>query len=105
MSNGFPLGSSENPVLSSPEGAKAYLHQLRGRSGKPVSFYLSRRLWVRDGGAPHQLFVFCVTSDGVDLDVYFDPNHEDHREDRPLPGFTLEEGPGTGLSAGTRTRQ
>lgn len=89
--NAHPLGSRENPVrVGGPEGERAYIGRLRCGDGS------SPRVGPR---GEMGVGAFGSIVDGYPLDCgsaapgrttdLLDMYHEEHREDRAPPGFTL----------------
>jgi hypothetical protein len=86
------LGSTTNPVkCPGPPGEMEYLLRLRGSDGQPAGY---RRIGkVENGTLGHVVDVYAVVSADrkfawkLHMDMYF----MDHRETRPIQGFTLVE--------------
>lgn len=89
--NAHPLGSRENPVrVGGPDGERAYLARLRCSDGNVPRV---------GGGVDMGVGAFGSIVDGYRLDcgaarpgqvtLLMDKYHEENREDRAPPGFTL----------------
>lgn len=88
-----PLGSQQNPVrVGGPAGERAYLARLRCGDGRYPeferigSFGLGPWGYILDGYS-----LKCAS--GQEATVFMDMYHSTHREDRTVPGFTLEPAP------------
>jgi hypothetical protein len=85
-----PFGSLQNPVrVGGPEVERAYLARLRCADGRypeferEGSFGIGPWGYVVDGYS-----VKCAS--GQEAMVFMDMYHSRHREDRAVPGFTIE---------------
>jgi hypothetical protein len=88
-----PLGSQQNPVrVGGPAGERAYLARLRCQDGRfpeferTGSFGIGPWGYILDGYS-----VKCAS--GQEAMVFMDMYHSTHREDRAVPGFTIEPAP------------
>jgi len=85
-----PLGAERNPVRGrGPFGEREYLRRLRCSDGTAPTF--ERGGSVGEGGDEHILDVYSVLCPGAGraTSVYMDMYHDDVRERRPIPGFTV----------------
>lgn len=85
-----PLGSEANPVRAQgPAGEREYLARLRCADGRPPEV-LGRGSAMPGpfGGIADVYRLRCAGSPPVESGVFFDMYHQ-HRETRPIPGFTL----------------
>jgi len=87
-----PLGARENPVrVNMPAGERAYLARLRCSDGAAPSF-------SRDGSfgaGPYETIldrytVICANGTPAKSSVYMDMYFPEHKENRPIAGFTIE---------------
>ena len=86
----YPLGSAENPVrVGGPDGASNYLARLRcGDGSRPQVGRPSEGGIGAFGSVVQRYSLQC--SGGAPANVLFDIYHEEHVEDRPPAGFTIE---------------
>jgi hypothetical protein len=85
-----PLGTAENPVrVGGPAGERAYLARLRCEDGRYPEFERAGSVGVGPWGYIMDAYSVDCPS-GQKATVYMDMYHSTHREDRPVPGFTLE---------------
>jgi hypothetical protein len=85
-----PFGSAKNPVrVGGPGGERAYLARLRCEDGRYPEF-------DRDGSVGTGPYGFIldaysvVCASGQKATVYMDMYHSTIKEDRAVPGFTIE---------------
>ncbi|HJN60063.1 MAG TPA: tetratricopeptide repeat protein [Alphaproteobacteria bacterium] len=84
-----PLGASSNPVRADgPPGERQYLMRLRCPEGDAPAF--GRLGSVGEGPYGRIMDVYDVQCGGDgSAEVYMDMYHQNHNEQRPLPGFTI----------------
>lgn len=85
-----PLGSARNPVrVGGPAGERAYLARLRCEDGRYPEFERGGSTGVGPYG--YILDVYSVNCpSGQKASVFMDMYHSTIKEDRPVPGFTIE---------------
>lgn len=85
-----PHGSRENPVrVGGPGGERAYLARLRCADGRHPEFERGGSVGVGPWG--YILDAYSVTcASGEKATVFMDMYHSQHREERTVPGFTIE---------------
>jgi hypothetical protein len=86
-----PLGTLENPVrVGGPEGELAYLGRLRCADGKPPQAFDRKSGGIGAFGSVVGLYTLdCGTAAPGRSQIALDMYHEEHREDRAPPGFTI----------------
>ncbi|HEY0116189.1 MAG TPA: hypothetical protein VGB54_10740 [Allosphingosinicella sp.] len=87
----FPLGSKENPVrVGGPAGERDYLARLRCADGSaPVK---GARTDQGVGAFGSVVSGYALECGGVRTMLIMDMYHEEHRENRAPPGFTIQPG-------------
>ncbi|MGZ8283519.1 MAG: hypothetical protein ACXWUN_11315 [Allosphingosinicella sp.] len=90
----FPLGSIENPVrVGGPEGERAYLARLRCANGSPPQVGPRLDAGVGAFGTIVGAYALdCGPAAPGRTRLVMDMYHEEHREDRAPPGFTVAPG-------------
>lgn len=85
-----PHGSRENPVrVGGPGGERAYLARLRCEDGRYPEFERDGSVGVGPWGYIMDAYsVVCAS--GQKATVFMDMYHSRHREERTVPGFTIE---------------
>lgn len=85
-----PHGSRENPVrVGGPGGERAYLARLRCEDGRYPEFERAGSVGVGPWG--YIMDAYSVTcASGQKATVFMDMYHSTHREERTVPGFTIE---------------
>ncbi len=86
-----PLGSRENPVRAEmPVGELAYLARLRCSDGRAPQFQRGGSVGNSPYGNIMDVYdVNCGEDAPGRVSVYMDMYHRNHRETRPVPGFTI----------------
>lgn len=86
-----PLGSDKNPVrVNMPAGQQRYLSRLRCGNGQPPEFERGGSTGVGPFGSIVDVYeVDCGKAAPGKVAVYLDMYHAKHKEDRPVPGFTI----------------
>jgi hypothetical protein len=87
-----PLGSVQNPVrVGGPSGERAYLARLRCEDGRYPEFERigSHGPELSPWGYIMDTYSLACAS-GQKATVFMDMYHSRHREDRGVPGFTIE---------------
>jgi hypothetical protein len=87
----YPLGSLSNPVrVGGPEGARAYLARLRCADGAAPRVGPSRPGGVGAYGTIVDLYPLdCGAAAPGRAELIVDLYHEEHREQRAPPGFSI----------------
>lgn len=87
----FPLGDEKNPVrVNMPQGEQAYLARLRCSDGAAPAFARDGSVGIGVYGKILDLYsVKCAAGTPASAAVYMDMYHRDHREQRPIAGFTI----------------
>lgn len=85
-----PHGSRENPVrVGGPGGERAYLARLRCGDGRYPEFEREGSVGIGPWGYILDAYsVVCAS--GQKATVFMDMYHSRHREERTVPGFTIE---------------
>lgn len=85
----FPLGSADNPVrVGGPEGEGAYLARLRCTDGAAPT--IGARIDQGVGAFGSVVVSYRLACAGAEpVRLIMDMYHEEHREDRAPPGFTI----------------
>lgn len=85
-----PLGSQQNPVrVGGPGGERAYLARLRCEDGRYPEFDRDGSVGIGPYGYIMDVYsVVCAS--GQKASVYMDMYHSTVKEDRAVPGFTIE---------------
>lgn len=86
-----PLGSDKNPVrVNMPVGQQKYLSRLRCGNGEPPKFHRGGSTGPGPFGSIVDVYeVDCGEAAPGNVAVYLDMYHAKHKEDRPVPGFTI----------------
>jgi hypothetical protein len=86
-----PLGSRENPVrVGGPDGERAYIARLRCADGAAPRVGPRGSAGVGAFGTVVDVYPLdCGAAAPGSLDLVLDMYHEEHREDRAPPGFTI----------------
>ena len=86
-----PLGSAKNPVLvGGPVGERAYIARLRCADGSPPRVGQRGSAGVGAFGTIVDAYpLSCGAAAPGDVRLVMDMYHEEHREDRAPPGFTI----------------
>ena len=87
----FPLGSRENPVrVGGPEGERAYIARLRCADGSAPKVGGRGSAGVGAFGTVVDMYPLdCGAAAPGRIMLVMDMYHEEHREDRAPPGFTI----------------
>ena len=87
-----PLGSTANPVrVGGPEGEQAYIARLRCADGSTPQVGARGAGGVGAFGTIVDLYpIDCGAAAPGKVALALDMYHEEHREDRPPPGFRIE---------------
>ncbi len=84
----FPLGSIENPVrVGGPQGESAYLARLRCSDGSAPR--VGGRSERGVGAFGSLVAAYRLNCGAAAADLVMDMYHDEHREDRAPPGFTI----------------
>ena len=89
--NAHPLGSRENPVrVGGPDGERAYIARLRCADGNAPRVTNGVEMGVGAFGSIVDGFrLDCGAAQPGQTTLLMDKYHEENREDRAPPGFTL----------------
>ena len=86
-----PLGTEANPVrVGGPAGERAYIARLRCADGSKPKVGIRGSAGVGAFGSIVDIYPLdCGAAAPGRVDLVMDMYHEEHREDRPPPGFTI----------------
>jgi hypothetical protein len=88
----FPLGTSKNPVrVGGPEGERAYIGRLRCGDGSRPKIGQRASAGVGAFGTIVDVYPLdCGSAAPGRFDLVMDMYHEEHKEQRPPAGFSIE---------------